>query len=225
MQKKFIFLNSRFKSVIRITFDKMQGVITSHKLRFNTKKALTSRKVFSKEEDAKLVEIVNSLKPFPGWDEISQKMGTRTARQCRERWMSYLSPDIRVEKWTQEEDQILIELVEKYGNKWIQIAAHFDGRSNSDVKNRWYSHLKCLTKKEQVGSVYHCALNEDSKYSMNHKNIYNKNCCNGMKKKRNRKIVSAYERAIKTLENEKMNNSTHLIKLPPIWSIIQEIDH
>ncbi|OHT10456.1 hypothetical protein TRFO_20270 [Tritrichomonas foetus] len=106
------------------------------------------RKKFTTDEDARLIEIINGMKDnFEGWDVVSSLMETRTSRQCRERWISYLSPSIRVEEWNDEEDQLLIELVERYGKKWLDVSAFFDGRSTSDVKNRWYSHLRNETAK------------------------------------------------------------------------------
>ncbi|KAK8841264.1 hypothetical protein M9Y10_027465 [Tritrichomonas musculus] len=148
------------------------------------------RKTFSKEEDAKLVEIVNLMGDnFEGWNVVAEKMKTRTARQCRERWVSYLSPNIRVEKWTEDEDRILIDKINKIGKKWTEIASYFNGRSGSDIKNRWYSHLKDIT-----------FLNEYSKIE-----FMSDPCSN--KKKRNRKIVSAYEQALKLLETKESSQN------------------
>lgn len=141
------------------------------------------RKTFSKEEDARLVEIVNKMGDnFEGWNVVAEKMKTRTARQCRERWVSYLSPNIRVEKWTEDEDKILIEKINKIGKKWTEIASYFNGRSGSDIKNRWYSHLKDIT-----------FVNDDNKIEFLSDQSSNK-------KKRNRKVVSAYEQALKLIE-------------------------
>lgn len=148
------------------------------------------RKTFSKEEDARLVEIVNLMGDnFEGWNVVAEKMKTRTARQCRERWVSYLSPNIRVEKWTEDEDRILIDKINKIGKKWTEIASYFNGRSGSDIKNRWYSHLKDIT-----------YLNEDSKIEFLSDPSSNK-------KKRNRKIVSAYEQALKLLETKESSQN------------------
>ena len=41
-----------------------------------------------------------------------------------------------------EEDNLLLHLVKIYRNKWVHIASHFDGRSDSNVKNRWYTHFQ-----------------------------------------------------------------------------------
>jgi hypothetical protein len=93
------------------------------------------------DEDARLVSLIgNSTSPV--WDEIAGGMSERTARQCRERWFNYLNPAIRTAPWTEEEDNCLIAKVNERGHKWVAMTAFFNQRSESDIKNRWYSHLK-----------------------------------------------------------------------------------
>jgi hypothetical protein len=109
-------------------------------------------------------------------------MPGRTARQCRERWSSYLSPDIRVGRWTEEEDSDLLTCISQYGFKWATIAPHFNGRSSSDVKNRWHSHLKEISVQDENGQFW-----------------IPRDCFGAIveqKKKRKRKIVSAFTAAL-----------------------------
>ena len=96
---------------------------------------------FTPEEDALLRRFVEIHGP-DAWDVISKNMMGRTQRQCRERWRSYLMPSIRNDPWTKEEDELLVRLVEMFNNKWVQIAKFFHGRSDSNVKNRWYTHVR-----------------------------------------------------------------------------------
>jgi myb proto-oncogene protein len=42
------------------------------------------------------------------WSEISKMLPGRIGKQCRERWHNHLNPDIRKEKWTEEEDDLII---------------------------------------------------------------------------------------------------------------------
>lgn len=51
--------------------------------------------------------------------------------------------------WSQETDNLIIRLVEKYGPKhWSQIAAHVPGRSGKQCRERWQHHLCPEIKKE-----------------------------------------------------------------------------
>jgi hypothetical protein len=71
------------------------------------------------------------------WGAVSSKLGTRTPRQCRERWRHYLHPVIETSPWSAEEDALLEEEYRKVGPKWSQIALMFRGRTEVNLKNRW----------------------------------------------------------------------------------------
>jgi hypothetical protein len=100
------------------------------------------RHSFNPNEDARLVELVTQS-PGLSWSDIARCIPGRSARQCRERWGEYLRPGIRVEPWTDAEDDLLLRQVEILGHRWTAIATAFARRSANDVKNRWYSHLQC----------------------------------------------------------------------------------
>jgi len=46
----------------------------------------------------------------------------RKGKQCRERWQNQLDPDVRKGPWSDEEEQLLIAVQKRYGNKWVDIA-------------------------------------------------------------------------------------------------------
>jgi hypothetical protein len=80
--------------------------------------------------------------PFLNWDVVAQQFNGRTARQCRERWLHYLCPTVRTGEWTVEEDERLVALVNAHGRSWSVLSGLFEGRSENDIKNRWYSHVQ-----------------------------------------------------------------------------------
>jgi hypothetical protein len=102
------------------------------------------RRLFTPEEDARLVMAMHS-EPFVNWDIIAAQLPGRTARQCRERWLNYLSPGVRSGPWTKYEDELLVARINELGRAWSIFTRHFNGRSENDIKNRWYSHLKYQT--------------------------------------------------------------------------------
>ncbi|OHS92703.1 hypothetical protein TRFO_40978 [Tritrichomonas foetus] len=145
------------------------------------------RNPFTQEEDAKLVELVSSHL-YPNWITISKFLPGRTARQCRERWTEYLDPTIKFEPWSDEEDQLLVDLVQKNGHRWTLIARSFNGRTDNDVKNRWYTHLKSAIQYDGDGKMF---LQRDEKGEIA-----------SNKKKRKRRIVCANQNAFLALEQK-----------------------
>jgi len=104
------------------------------------KKNKRPRKYFTRYEDF-VIEECQKLSPPPSWEAVSQYLPLRTPRQCRDRWINYLSPAINRKPWSIEEDKLLFEKVTIYGKKWSEIAKYFRDRSNNQLKNRWYFHL------------------------------------------------------------------------------------
>ena len=98
------------------------------------------RNVFTPEEDFQL-QIFVKIYGLKNWKKIAELMKTRTARQCRERFKNYLSPQIQNGPWTQHEDNILLEKVSQYGKKWSIISNFFKNRSHVNIKNRFASLL------------------------------------------------------------------------------------
>lgn len=99
----------------------------------------TERKVnlrFSELEDRKLQELVGQFGPRR-WKRIAQFMPGRDARQCRDRYNNYLSPDFYNSKWTQEDDLLLYEKYKLFGPKWTKITEFFPGKNANNIKNRW----------------------------------------------------------------------------------------
>jgi hypothetical protein len=41
--------------------------------------------------------------------------------------------------WTEKDDRQLVELQRRIGNRWSILATFFPGRTQNQVKNRWYS--------------------------------------------------------------------------------------
>jgi hypothetical protein len=106
-----------------------------------TRKHALPRRPFTPQEDALLISLLGTSS-FAGWDSVARHFQERTARQCRERWANYLCPEVRTGPWTPDEDLRLGAKVAEIGHAWAAISRAFHGRSENDVKNRWYTHLQ-----------------------------------------------------------------------------------
>lgn len=80
------------------------------------------------------------------WKTVNSIMKTRSGGQCRERWLNMLSPNINHSDWTQEEDDLLLNLAEKFERKWAIISSHLIGRPPNKCKLRW-RHFNRKTKR------------------------------------------------------------------------------
>ncbi|KPV73706.1 uncharacterized protein RHOBADRAFT_16687, partial [Rhodotorula graminis WP1] len=87
-------------------------------------------------EDAKLVELVDEF-GSEKWVIISSQMGSRSGKQCRERWHNHLNPNIKKSDWSPEEDALIRDLHAKIGPRWAEMAKHLPGRPDNSIKNYW----------------------------------------------------------------------------------------
>ncbi len=54
------------------------------------------------------------------------------------RWQKVLNPDMVKGRWTEEEDNLVLKLVEANGpQKWTFIAEHLPGRIGKQCRERW----------------------------------------------------------------------------------------
>ena len=96
---------------------------------------------WSLEEDEALRNAVSGSKPI-FWDVVAKAVRGRTPKQCRERWMYRLQPELKKTPFEKWEDDLIFEQKKKIGNRWTQIAMQLPGRTSCSVKNRWYTVLR-----------------------------------------------------------------------------------
>ncbi|KAK9797749.1 hypothetical protein WJX73_005770 [Symbiochloris irregularis] len=82
------------------------------------------------------------------WSGVAKKIPGRTGQQCAQRWRHKVNPNIRKEKWTEDEDRRLLRLVKQFGNCWAEISRRLDGRTDQQCMGRWRRHLDPSIKRE-----------------------------------------------------------------------------
>nr|AXY87644.1 transcription factor MYB3R-3 isoform X4 [Cymbidium sinense] len=83
------------------------------------------------------------------WKKIAESVPGRTEVQCLHRWQKVLNPELVKGPWTSEEDNVIIELVAKYGpTKWSVIAGSLPGRIGKQCRERWHNHLNPEIRKD-----------------------------------------------------------------------------
>ncbi|XVE53715.1 hypothetical protein DITRI_Ditri03aG0024800 [Diplodiscus trichospermus] len=100
------------------------------------------------EEDEILCKAVQRFKG-KNWKKIAECFKDRTDVQCLHRWQKVLNPELVKGPWSKEEDELIIELVNKFGpKKWSTIAQHLPGRIGKQCRERWHNHLNPAINKE-----------------------------------------------------------------------------
>lgn len=95
------------------------------------------------QEDQTIIRFVE-VHGTKSWTKLAELLPGRIGKQCRERWINHLDPDINHGPFTPEEDRRIIELHEIHGNRWAKISAFMPNRTCNAIKNRWNSTLhKC----------------------------------------------------------------------------------
>nr|XP_045618400.1 transcriptional activator Myb-like isoform X1 [Procambarus clarkii] len=101
---------------------------------------------WTKDEDEKLKSLLEQH--GEKWEVIAGCFLDRNDVQCQQRWHKVVNPELVKGPWTKEEDEKVIELVEKYGPKrWTLIAKHLKGRIGKQCRERWHNHLNPAIKK------------------------------------------------------------------------------
>ncbi|KAL6601693.1 hypothetical protein ACP70R_044913 [Stipagrostis hirtigluma subsp. patula] len=107
------------------------------------------------EEDRKLINFIIT-NGHCCWRAVPKLAGLlRCGKSCRLRWTNYLRPDLKRGLLTDAEEQVVIDLHAKLGNRWSKIAAKLPGRTDNEIKNHWNTHIKKKLIKMGIDPVTH----------------------------------------------------------------------
>lgn len=118
------------------------------------------------EEDKKLINFIITNGQCC-WRAVPKLAGLRRCgKSCRLRWTNYLRPDLKRGLLTDAEEQLVIDLHARLGNRWSKIAARLPGRTDNEIKNHWNTHIKKKLLKMGIDPVTHEPLHKQSTSSI-----------------------------------------------------------
>lgn len=130
------------------------------------------------------------------WGNICKSIKGRTAKQCRERWLNNVNPDIRRDEWTAEEDSIILKFQKIYPNRWAVIARELKGRTENSVKMRCVTLLRkdnnTVENKSRNRKRKHIVINKEHK------------CDKKNKKQREIKIMQELQKQLVEMQQQSL---------------------
>ncbi|GAU36728.1 hypothetical protein TSUD_318260 [Trifolium subterraneum] len=175
----------------------------------------TNKGAWTKEEDERLINYIK-LHGEGCWRSLPKAAGLlRCGKSCRLRWINYLRPDLKRGNFTEQEDDLIINLHTLLGNKyvsgsissganfsgWSLIAAKLPGRTDNEIKNYWNTHIKRKLYSRGVDPQTHRPLNDSTASTTSNKNtiINNISIINSSSNNNNNngsfQLVSGYKNA------------------------------
>ncbi|XP_041993434.1 transcription factor MYB10-like [Salvia splendens] len=121
------------------------------------------RGAWNKEEDERLRSFVMQF-GHNNWRLVPSLAGlSRCGKSCRLRWVNYLKPGLKREKFTKQEVDLIRKMHNKLGNKWSTIAGKLPGRTDNEIKNYWHAHIKKRGRQGRApsSSSSSCVTNDD----------------------------------------------------------------
>ncbi|CAI9764554.1 unnamed protein product [Fraxinus pennsylvanica] len=120
--------------------------------------------LWSPEEDEKLIHHITKY-GHGCWSSVPKLAGLqRCGKSCRLRWINYLRPDLKRGRFSQQEENLIIELHAVLGNRWSQIAAQLPGRTDNEIKNLWNSSIKKKLRQKGIDPNTHKPFSEVEYY-------------------------------------------------------------
>ena len=96
---------------------------------------------WSSTEDKILLDWVDKYGPTK-WTECSKLIRGRCGKQCRERWVNILNPEVKKGNWSNYEQEEIFSNLSKHYTSWSAISRLLPGRTENSIKNYFYSSIR-----------------------------------------------------------------------------------
>ena len=111
------------------------------KLKFKKSQTPVKRGNWTLDEDDRIREWV-AANGRRKWAECSELINMRCGKQCRERWINVLDPNVKKGNWSKHELDTVFEKLRVFGTSWSKITFFLENRNENSVKNKFNSTLR-----------------------------------------------------------------------------------
>lgn len=121
----------------------------------DSKKVFISTKVkkvnaWTKEEDEILLAQAEKY-GYRHWKKIAAALKNRSSIQCSARYKR-IRPGLVKGNWAKDEDQLVLELVDKFGKNWSLISKYIPSRTGKQIRDRYLNTLDSNINREKFSS-------------------------------------------------------------------------
>ena len=107
---------------------------------------------WTNQEDQLLFSWVERYGPTK-WTECSKEIKGRCGKQCRERWVNILNPNVKKGNWSDQEQDIIFNSLATYNTSWSLMSNILPGRTENSIKNYFYSSIRRLKSNNLFGAL------------------------------------------------------------------------
>jgi myb proto-oncogene protein len=129
-------IRNKWNSAAKLLNRKSQDCID----RYKAIKPLFKRGHWTPEEDKQLIFFVEIH--GKNWAQISHTMKQRTGKQIRQRFLNFLDPKIKKDKFTINEDIKIFKLYKIFKTNWRYYTTYIPNRTADRIKGRYYSFVR-----------------------------------------------------------------------------------
>ncbi|KAH0791364.1 Myb-like DNA-binding domain containing protein [Histomonas meleagridis] len=107
----------------------------------------SKKTIWTQEEDELLTRLMTNNQTN-SWSVLAKYFPNKTAPQISGRWEKVLNPQLVKGSWKREEDEIILNFVQKNGVKdWAKLALLLNGRTGKQCRERFKNHLDSSVKR------------------------------------------------------------------------------